>query len=475
MDMQDVEADFTLRSRYVGWEVPFIRALDGMALTGVDYVEVEFDIDYAGHFSIQHVGHANLIFDRETRELNKQTVIIRRVFATAYDLTDKIFDQEQVKILLDASSETNSKDTNKTEGNTKDCSFEVFKIYYRDPEAIKVCWYSPACKSYLSEPVDLFMGIKDEFGNPVPVFDFPYIELSYTKDEDSRLAKVKGRADLDKYDQEAASALLSGIVNGNMRASNVYACPDGTVPPDLAQPKQLSVQLSNGAIFDRPLKFFSTPYPPQSVSASFQMILTKSAQETSQVNYAVNNRADTEKTATEVAASTTEASKLSGVQVIFLSIFIREVYRRCFDIYQSRALAGLLTDLPAGVLEKLRRPDGRPRAFIVNSSGDTDVIAVEENINKRMKFWPVISKTPLAMAFLTDLIRLAFPQDAARYELILQQGEQKNALITKLAMLLREAVTDGQGNLLPAFQAIAPQLQQLEQETQAVMSNGQPQ
>ena len=41
--------------------------------------------------------------------------------------------------------------------------------------------------------------------------------------------------------------------------------------------------------------------------------------------------------------------------------------------------------------------------------------------------WPIICQTPLAQAFFVDLIKMMFPNSAARYQMILEQAAQQQA------------------------------------------------
>src|SRR5204862_6583179 len=133
--------------------------------------------------------------------------------------------------------------------------------------------------AWLKTPMKLFLGRRDSNSPPVldqdtsqpdfPSVDetlYPFYMLPYVESENPKITQLTGRAFLDWPAQEAASAILSGIVNGTMRASNVYAAPDlpaGTPLTDTAPPKQTDTKIKHGKLFDRPVKFFHTDYPDE--------------------------------------------------------------------------------------------------------------------------------------------------------------------------------------------------------------------
>ena len=291
-----------------------------------------------------------------------------------------------------------------------------------------------------------------------------------------------GRLFLDYPVQEACSTIISAFVNGCTRASNVYGAPavENLQNPRNEPPKQTNVVLKNGAIYDQPMNFTHMPWPDRVAVFGIDYLIRQNKQEGSQINYAALTRPDTEKTATELKLATKEAEKLSTVNVTLLSIFIRGVYTRCWIIYQNRVLQGKIDIKPTllPLFGEIDEASGQVLAvanYVIKSAGDVDVVQRAEKLVRQMQFWPVVSKTALAMEFLKDIIRNAFPEDAERYcgildEAKMQGEEYLKALVGKLASLLKEAIITPEGQIRPEFAQYAPQLQQLNAEVNAVLA-----
>ena len=134
-----------------------------------------------------------------------------------------------------------------------------------------------------------------------------------------------------------SSGLWTAMINGTVRASNVYASPaqDDGNGGKLAQAE---VDLVHGVVFSKPLNFWSTPYPDPLIIKAAQALDTQTQQETGQVDFAVSNREDSRKTATEVQAANQQQSLLNSVQVSLFSAFLRDVHTAVWPIVQSQAL-----------------------------------------------------------------------------------------------------------------------------------------
>lgn len=505
-----LENDFTAKARYTGWEIPFIRVIDGAQIHGYDVVEVLFDSSKPGHFSVEHVGRENLIFHVDSENIQAQEIICRRLQLTAWQLEEEArdgrLDAEQVKILVNSSA----KKSEEKEQNM----YEVFKVFFRKDKQIFKTYYAKECTGFLANPQPYFNGIVNVSAgktevvgvNPIdstPVTDFPpeiepdypFFILKYVESEDPKIVDIKGRADLDESAQEASSAILSGFVNGTLRAANVYGSPASSninQKPDAA-PRQTDTVLKNGAIYDQPLNFFNTPYPDQAALNGLNQVITLNSQEQAQINYTVLNRKDSGKTATEVSAAQEENAKLSSVQVALLSIFMRQVYAYCWRMYQSRVLAGKIV-----VADKVKPYFGSaqvdpmtgeqlnvtPAVYQLRASGDVDVVKRAEKLQQQWQAWPVIATTPIAMSFFKDMLRNAFPEDAEKYitELDMAAANTQQAqtqLIQKLGAIVKELAFDDEGKLRPELDGMEPQLQNLQQEilaaTQpAIAGAGQP-
>lgn len=492
---------FTNKSRYLGWEVPFLRLIDGMQQHGWDSVEVVFDKSMPGHFAIEYVGHDNLMFPKDTEDIQRQPMIVRKITITALQLQQFVdesgFDSEQADLLLQQENKDSTAPTTKF--------YDIYKVMFKEQGFVWYCYYGGAPTStWLLAPQKLYLGrhditkpkqivlgddelpVNDALGQPIKDYpslyetDYPIYLLSYVVSEDTSITECKGRAHFDEPAQEAASALLSSLVNGTHRAAGVYASPAQVNPsqPASGPPKLTDIVLESGRMYDAPLNFWHPAYPDTVVVTAYQTVLRANEQESSKVDYAVMNRKDSGKTATEVSAARQESQMLSSVQVTLLSIFIRSLYARCWSIFQNRVIQDKIV-----LSESLRKyfyqtdPQGTivPVNYAIKSAGDIDVVQKAEKLQRMMQFWEVVNKTGLANEFLKDVIRVAFPEDSEKYVTILdnqaaQANVQKDQLITKLSGLVKELAVDSQtGQLRPELQNMVPQLQQLAAETQQVL------
>lgn len=499
--IEKLEQDFTTKARYLQWEVPFIRCTDGSAAHGWDSLEVIFDIDAPGNFCFEHIGHDRLVFSTDCEELESQEVIGIKKNLTAKQLRAFVqkdgWNSAQVEALIAQSSKV---------AGVVNANCEVFKMYYKKNDIVYICWYGRYCSDYLKAPAQLFMGVRDiEAGKvrvnpddpmdlttdypPMPETEYPIVIETYIESNDPRIIELSGRVKLDEASQEAVSAIQSGLVNGTLRAANIYASPKASninSNPNAA-PSQTNVVLANGAIYDQPLEFFHTPYPDPSVIQSLQTIVTQNKQEQGQINFSVLNRKDSGKTATEVQAANQASTELTSVQVILLSIFIRSCYAKAWRIYQNRVLQGGIVIRDPELLQlfgdniQVDPATMRviaceaPAFYTIKSSGDVDVIQRQEHLQKLLQGWPVFSKTSLADEYLKDIIRCSFPEDAERYIGVLDnaaasQVNQLKALLGQLALVVKALAVDPHtGQPRPDVAGEMPRLQQLEQQVANIL------
>lgn len=508
--LEKLEEDFTMKARYLGWEIPFIQTLDGAAAHGWDAVEILFDTEAPGNFVFEHIGHDCLIFAIDCENIESQEVVLIRKNLTAKQLRTLVakdgFNAEQVEKLINLS---------KNSGigiGTDDCCCETYKVFYKKEDTVYTCWYARNCDGYLRDSKPLFLGIRDvtqpkvrnnpedpldisEDYPPIYENDFPIVIDKYIESNDPKIVEICGRVKLDESSQEAASGIQSGLVNGILRAANVYASPQATnidSQPNAA-PKATNTVLFNGAIYDTALNFWHTPYPEAAVIQALQCVVTQNKTEQGGgINLATINRKDSGKTATEIQAADKISTELTSVQVILLSIFIRLCYAKAWRIYQNRVLQGAISvkdptvlqlfgdDIKIDDIKSMRViSTSGAKHYIIKSSGDVDVIQRAERLNKLMQGWEVFGKTALASEYLKDIVRYAFPEDAARYIAVLDGAEQQEVnmlkqLLMKLSAIVLSFVKDPQGSAANIQQHVG-ELQQLQAQVQQALGvSGQP-
>ena len=137
--------------------------------------------------------------------------------------------------------------------------------------------------------------------------------------------------------------------------------------------------------------------------------------------------------------------------------FLQRVYQRVWDVIKTLANDNKIAFLQiASGVDQLTGQEIKSndlatinRRYQIRPAGDVDVIERQEKLQQRMQFWPVVQAVPgLAGEFLTDIIKTAFPDDAERYILAMQQGSIKNNVIQGLSTMLQAAVTKPDGSAL---------------------------
>ena len=489
-----IEENFTLGMTYKNWEIPWFKVIDGAQLCGWDSVEVEFDTNRPLHAGLDHIGNENLIFPLDTKNIQACELVIRRYEITTKQLerfvTQFGFNKEQVDMTV--AKNRSEKD--------KDRCVEIFKCWFRDTNGVVfVAWFdNKSGTDWLKSPAKLFLGRRvqgqpmfDMLGNEMPgqmedvdETEYPVAVLLYGITEEPYIIQSRGRAFYDQPRQEAQTGLWSSCVNGALRASNVYGSPG---QPDATGGKlsRVDVNLEPGIIYNQPLTFWSTPYPSDMLIKAAQTLDTQTQQETGQTNFAVNNREDSRKTATEIQAANVQASLLSSVQVSMFSTFVREVYCVCWKIVQAQAIQEVIPFLqveltvvdPLGVPSTKRANNipGISQNYDIRAAGDVDVVQRAEKLQRMQSMWQIVAATGAAPVFLLNMLKTMFPEDAKMYEQALQQGSAEKQLIGNLGNVIKTLVTDEAGGLKPEYQAQAQQLQQLEQQVTATLQGGQPQ
>jgi len=485
IDTQNLELEFTRGMTYVGWEIPHYRAIDGAQTHGWDACEVVVDEDKPLNVAIEHIGHDNLFFPRTTINIQFAAQVIRRYKMTLLQLETSVtrygFSAEQVQKL---------KDTRKDNYKAHE-TLDVYKRYCKKDGVVYVSWFCVAdgLTDWLKSPEVLDLGLVDTTtGQPIQTTVYPIFVLAYRESEESCIVDRQGRVYYDQAKQEAQTAILSGYVNGLTRAANVFASPDKEDGTGSKLKTLEDVIAQGGRIFNNPMRFWSPPYPDPTVLQALQYFDIANSQETNQPTFAVNNRQDSRKTATEIQSANQQQQLLNSVQLTMFSTYIREMYAFVWLIVQSHAIAGRISLLRIVTQEPVVNPlDGQPvidpmsgqvmtqprvannvmvlkQTFDIRAAGDVDVIQRQEKINQMMQDWPVIVNTPLRDQFLQDLVRLKYPDVGDKYAQLLAQQPQLDALkglVGRLATILQGAAEQNP----EMFQQLPPEQQADVQQT----------
>ena len=463
-----LEEAFTDGICYENWEKDFFKTLDGSQSHGWDSLEVVYDETKPFRLCYEHIGHERLIFPLDALNLQDCTRVMREYDVTLNKLKSFIkhhnFNPEQVNKILDARK------------NRKDSStVKIYKEYFKYDEVVYVAWcsFEDGVDDWLRAPVKLFLGIRHQeprtimntqmdpmtgMSVQVPVTTmewansdiklYPIFLLPYSETEEDKIFDYKGRVFYDEYKQEAQTSVTTGYVNGVNRAANVYAAIDGDDPGGNMQVLQ---DLQGNQILSRPLNFFHTDYPDPSVISGLQYLEAQNAQETNQVAWAVNNRKDSRKTAREISAAQEQSAQLDSVQLTLFSTFVRQVVTFSWYVVQSLALQGqiiVVATLDPATGSIVNDPVFINRKYIVKAGGDVDVVERGEKLAQMLNMWPIIAGTPIAPVYLINILKIAFPDDAAMYEKMLQIDNVKGQLLNSLYQILT-VVQDDIRNMVP--------------------------
>ena len=486
--MPHLESWFTSQLCYCdpAWEIDYLQLIDGALCHGEDFAEVVYDISKPGHVAVNHVGVDRLLYDLNYDDIQQSPLVARGYRLGPIELNQYaekgLFKLDAVQALLAMLGNT-SKSVSYDESPLPSC----YKIYTKFQGQVYFCWYSPTVQRFLSDPAPFYNGLtvkrevqKFSFDQQsfsmIPITEtvyekiyeqvYPFVSLRKRITEDKNKTNVAGHARDSYYLQEAATTVTSALVNGTIQASKTMWAPDESSGLEGSTTKQIDFQIARNAIWSRPMRAFSAPYPDPMLINTLQFLDTRNGVATAQTAFAVSNRKDSRKTATELSMAQQETSKINSVQVLQLSICVRDICKRAWAIMRSEVLSNNLT-LPAELA-----PDLFLRNYTISSAGDVDYVQRMELIQSMQQDWPILSTTPVGPLLLQDYIRARYPNDADRYIAAIQQQQQDTQLIQGLASTLQELATDDAGNLTPEAQASQNELQQLQSLVQQRLSGG---
>lgn len=453
-----LERDLTNRIRYNDWQIPMFACIDGMQQNGYGVIEVMFDLSKPGNVAYDFVPLGDLGMSKDTKDIQETEMVVRNHYFSKTKLLEMAapdsewgFDPEQVQKLVD--SEPGATDDITTSASDRSL-YKIQKVMFRVKGIVQVGWACEnKCDDWIRQPRPLFIGRKKAVEQPPNLLnpgiqlppqyvdeyetDYPFYGFPYLISENNTIDKLKGRAYLDQDTQTAATSLLSSYCTAHRRASGLYFSKDTSDPNDDLG-SQKNIYLKTGALINAKVSQFQLSPPDANMLTGIQALVTANQAETAKVNFAAQNRKDSRKTATEISASTQEAASLSTVQVVLLSIALKRLYTATFMIIKSRVAAGLIMVTPdlAALYARL---------YSVRPSGDTDVIERQQLIQTMMTAWPVVQATPIAQAFLIDLLSKMFPDNSPKYMKIFQeaQAQQQSQQAQMQQQMMQTAVGIG--------------------------------
>jgi hypothetical protein len=327
-----------------------------------------------------------------------------------------------------------------------------------------LAWWSEWASTWLKKPEKFTLDRVDDSHLPVDETEYPLETFQYDISENEVVTETKGRVFRDEHDQEACTQLVTSYTNLAIRSSYLMFSVDG--PQDDVAQKQSQIKIGDGMIHPQTLRQFKIDPPEAEMLSAMLTITNQNANELGQVNYAVMNRKDSRKTATEINSATQQGAMLNSVQVTLLSVFLRNIWTRCWGIVRSQVLQGKIQS----ALQNWEMYYGRDYTLL--AAGDIDVIRRQEIVQAMKQDWPVMQNTAAAQPFLEDLIRLSpYGENADKYIAAIEQGNRKDNLLRGMATALKTLALDPTtGTLRPEAATVGPQLQELQQEYQQVMA-----
>jgi len=471
-----LDQEFTRVLQYPGWEVPYIELLDGAELNGLGYMRVKHDATKLGAVAMDTVPMNEIIYDRRLKSLqDSPAVLIKHVITSVTFYHWDSFEN------FDKESDGYKAIANKllsNEVNSVGDDLVIYETFVKVNGFVYRGWYYKDSKQWLKQPLPFSNGIEETVpeinidpmamtseptyvSKPVHLTYYPIAVKRIAIIENRKHDEVEGRAVDDYHKQEAATTLMTAAVNGSTQAANTMWAPDGANLDGVA-PAQLQFKIKNNAIWKTPMRAFTSPWPDPMIFKGIESVIQQNAMETNQVAWAVNNRKDSRKTATEIEAAQQQQGMLTGTSALVFSIFLRDVLTMTWPIVQSAAKKGTIKFL-IEVSDPVEKEAILSKQYEVKPAGDIDFVEKQQRIANIQQDLPLFQGQPIGQEMLKEYIRLRYPEKYDAWSKVLTQGNDAQ-LIQGLAQALQATVTDeATGQLKPEFQPEAQSLQQLQQ------------
>lgn len=451
VDLSLLEKDLTSKLRFEGWQLSMFANIDSFQANGYSAMEVVNDESAPGGVSHEHIQYGDFGFTTDTRDIQAVEMTARayyftktRLLALTGDGTkpDSDWDRNQVDKVISASPESTGSNVNIETDTHEKSLYRIKKLMFRVNGTVMVGWACPsACDNWLRKPRSLYIGRRKVVQPTHPLMamvskatqamgmppqstevyetEFPYTIFPYLISENDTITQLKGRVYLDQDVQEGVTSLISSACTQSRRAAGMYFAKDVSDPNDDLL-LQKNIFFRTGCLINSKVTAFKLDAPDPSIFGAINSLVSANQNETSQVNFAVNNRKDSRKTAKEISVAQQQATVLSTVQVVLYSISMQKIYTKMTEVIVSRVNCGVIKVSPA-LIPLYQMP------FIVKPSGDADVIEKQQLLQMMLQFWPVASETPFAQLYLIDMVNMMFPQNASKYDNAISQAQQQQS------------------------------------------------
>ena len=478
-DNSYLDQEFTRVLQYPGWEVPYIELLDGAELNGIGYMMVKADNTKLGGVSMETIPFNEIVYDRRLKSLQDSPAILIKHVITAvsfyhwdsfenFDKNSDAYNAIAKRLLSE-------------EVNVIGDDLVIYETFVKVNGFVYRGWYYKDSRQWLKQPLPFSNGIEESVpevnidptamtteptyvSKPVHLTYYPIAVKRAEIKENRKHDEAEGRAVEDYHKQEAATTLMTAAVNGCTQAANTMWSPDGANLDGMA-PAQLQYKIKNNAIWKTPMRAFTAPWPDPMIFKGIEAITQQNAMETNQVAWAVNNRKDSRKTATEIEAAQQQQGMLTGTSALVFSIFLRDVLTMTWPIVQSAAKKGSIKFL-IEVSNPAEKEAILSTQYEVKPAGDIDFIEKQQRITNIQQDLPMFQGTPIGQEMMKEYVRLRYPEKYDQWSKILSQGNDTQ-LIQGLGQALQAVVTDeATGQLKPEFATEAQSFQQLQQAVQ---------
>ena len=478
-DNSYLDQEFTRVLQYPGWEVPYIELLDGAELNGIGYMMVKADNTKLGGVSMETIPFNEIVYDRRLKSLQDSPAILIKHVITAvsfyhwdsfenFDKNSDAYNAIAKRLLSE-------------EVNVIGDDLVIYETFVKVNGFVYRGWYYKDSRQWLKQPLPFSNGIEESVpevnidptamtteptyvSKPVHLTYYPIAVKRAEIKENRKHDEAEGRAVEDYHKQEAATTLMTAAVNGCTQAANTMWSPDGANLDGMA-PAQLQYKIKNNAIWKTPMRAFTAPWPDPMIFKGVEAVTQQNAMETNQVAWAVNNRKDSRKTATEIEAAQQQQGMLTGTSALVFSIFLRDVLTMTWPIVQSAAKKGSIKFL-IEVSNPAEKEAILSTQYEVKPAGDIDFIEKQQRITNIQQDLPMFQGTPIGQEMMKEYVRLRYPEKYDQWSKILSQGNDTQ-LIQGLGQALQAVVTDeATGQLKPEFAAEAQSFQQLQQAVQ---------
>jgi len=478
-DNSYLDQEFTRVLQYPGWEIPYIEVLDGAELNGIGYMMVKADNTKLGGVSMETIPFNEIVYDRRLKSLqDSPAVLIKHVITAVSFYHWDSFEN------FDKSSDAYNAITKRLlseEVNVIGDDLVIYETFVKVNGFVYRGWYYKDSKQWLKQPLPFSNGIEESVpevnidpmamtteptyvNKPVHLTYYPIAVKRAEIKENRKHDEAEGRAVEDYHKQEAATTLMTAAVNGCTQAANTMWSPDGANLDGMA-PAQLQYKIKNNAIWKTPMRAFTAPWPDPMIFKGIEAITQQNAMENNQVAWAVNNRKDSRKTATEIEAAQQQQGMLTGTSALVFSIFLRDVLTMTWPIVQSEAKKGSIKFL-IEVSDPAEKEAILSKQYEVKPAGDIDFVEKQQRITNIQQDLPMFQGTPIGQEMMKEYVRLRYPEKYDQWSKILSQGNDTQ-LIQGLGQALQAVVTDeATGQLKPEFAAEAQSFQQLQQAVQ---------